>query len=259
MTGMSTESRGGWLFSLRVKLLAVLIPLMGIFLLVAMVGLNRFLHEFFHRRAEVETARLGQAVTSALQQSMLMGSQQSLSNNLADLEKTPGLRRIWIIDEKGRVAHATDRAVIGRVLDKTRDPICTVCHTAAVTPGARTFFTQDETGTPIIRYVNPIVNEKVCWGCHDSKVRLNGILLLEESTQVYQEAIRTIQRRLGATGGLTLAALVVMTFFVTTVFVERPVRRLIAGVRRAGGRGSDGADPAPRAVTNWWSWPAAST
>ena len=66
MTGMSTESRGGWLFSLRVKLLAVLIPLMGIFLLVAMVGLNRFLHEFFHRRAEVETARLGQAVTSAL-------------------------------------------------------------------------------------------------------------------------------------------------------------------------------------------------
>ena len=235
MTGMSTGSRGGWLFSLRVKLLAVLIPLMGIFLLVAMVGLNRFLHEFFHLRAEVETARLGQAVTSALQQSMLMGSQQSLSNNLADLEKTPGLRRIWIIDEKGRVAHATDRAVIGRVLDKTRDPICTVCHTAAVTPGARTFFTQDETGTPIIRYVNPIVNEKVCWGCHDSKVRLNGILLLEESTQVYQEAIRTIQRRLGATGGLTLAALVVMTFFVTTVFVERPVRRLIAGVRRAGG------------------------
>ncbi len=233
MTGMSTGSRGGWLFSLRVKLLAVLIPLMGIFLLVAMVGLNRFLHEFFHLRAEVETARLGQAVTSALQQS-LMGSQQSLSNNLADLEKTPGLRRIWIIDEKGRVAHATDRAVIGRVLDKTRDPICTVCDTAAVTPGARTFFTQDETGTPIIRYVNPIVNEKVCWGCHDSKVRLNGILLLEESTQVYQEAIRTIQRRLGATGGLTLAALVVMTFFVTSVFVERPVRRLIAGVRRAG-------------------------
>ena len=234
MSGMSTESRGGWLFSLRVKLLAVLIPLMGIFLLVAMVGLSRFLQEFFHRRAEVETARLGQAVTSALRQSMLMGSEQSLSNNLADLEKTPGLRRIWIIDEKGRVAHATDRAVIGRVLDKTRDPICTVCHTAAVTPGARTFFTEDETGTPIIRYVNPIVNEKVCWGCHDSKVRLNGILLLEESTQVYQEAIGTIQHRLGATGGITLAVLVVMTFFVTTVLVERPVRRLMAGVRQAG-------------------------
>jgi diguanylate cyclase (GGDEF)-like protein len=231
---MSTESRGGWLFSLRVKLLIVLVPLMGISLLVAMVGLSRFLQEFFHRRAEVETARLGQAVTSTLRQSMLMGSEQLLSNNLADLEKTPGVRRIWIIDKNGRVTHAADRAVIGRALDRSRDPICIACHTAGVTPGARTFFTVDETGIPIIRYVNPIVNEKVCWRCHDPKVRLNGILLLEESTQTFHEAIGTIQRRLGATGGITLAVLVVMTFFLTTVLVERPVRSLMAGVRQAG-------------------------
>jgi diguanylate cyclase (GGDEF)-like protein len=231
---MSTESRGGWLFSLGVKLLAILIPLMGISMLVAMVGLSKFLQEFFHRSAEVETARLGQAVTSALRQSMLRGSEQPLSDNLADLEKTPGLRRVWIIDKNGGVAYAAPRAMIGRVLDKSRDPICTVCHTAGVTPRARTFFTVDETGTPIIRYVNPIVNEKVCWRCHDPKARLNGILLLEESTDTLHEAIGTIQRRLGATGGLTLAVLVVMTFFLTTVLVERPVRCLMAGVRQAG-------------------------
>jgi len=124
--------------------------------------------------------------------------------------------------------------MIGRVLDKSQDPICTVCHTGGVPPEARTLFTRDETGTPIIRYVNPIENEKVCWRCHDPKVRLNGILLLEESTQTIHEAIGTIQRRLGATGGITLVVLIVMTFLVTTVFVERPVRRLIAGVRQAG-------------------------
>jgi len=133
---MSTETRGGWLFSLRIKLLAILIPLMGICMLVAMAGLSRFLQEFFHRSQEVETAQLGQAVTSALRQSMLRGSEHPLSDNLADLEKTPGLRRVWIIDKNGRVAHATDRAVIGRVLDKSRDPICTVCHTGGVTTGA---------------------------------------------------------------------------------------------------------------------------
>lgn len=231
---MSTESRGGWLFSLRVKLLGVLIPLMAISMLVAMVGLGKSLQEVFHRSAEVETARLGQALTSALRQSMLRGSEQPLSDELADLEKTPGLRRVWIIDKNGRVAHAAPRAMIGRVLDKSRDPICTVCHTAGVTPGARTFFTVDETGTPIIRYVSPIVNEKACWRCHDPKARLNGILLLEESTQTFHEAIGTIQRRLSATGGLTLALLVVMTFFLTTVLVERPVRCLMAGVRQAG-------------------------
>ena len=168
---MATESRGSWIFSLRVKLVAVLIPLMGISMLVAMVGLSQFLRQFFHRRTEVETARLGQAVKAVLRQSMLRAPYQALSDNLADLEKTPGLRRVWIIDRTGRVAHAADRAMIGRVLDKSRDPVCTVCHTDGVSPEARTFFTRDETGTPILRHVNPIVNEKACWGCHDSKVR----------------------------------------------------------------------------------------
>jgi diguanylate cyclase (GGDEF)-like protein len=92
----------------------------------------------------------------------------------------------------------------------------------------------DETGTPIIRCVNPIVNEKVCWKCHDAKARLNGILLIEESTQTFREALGTIEGRLRATGGLTLAVLAVMTFFLTTVLVEQPVRRLTAGVRQVG-------------------------
>jgi len=203
-------------------------------MLVAMVGLSQFLQQFFHRRAEVETARLGQAIKAVLRQSMLRAPSQALSDNLADLEKTPDLRRVWIIDRTGRVAHATDRAMIGRALDKSRNPVCTVCHTGGVSPEARTFFTQDETGAPILRHVNPIVNEKACWGCHDPKVRLNGILLLEESTQTFHEAIGTIQRRLGATGGITLVVLCFMTFFVTTVLVERPVRSLMAGVRQVG-------------------------
>src|SRR5208337_4874721 len=101
---MPNESRGSWILSLRVKLVAVLIPLMGISMVAAMLGLSIFLQEFFQRRAEVETSRLGQAVKSALRQSMLRAPDQLLSDNLADLEKTPGLRRVWIIDKEGRVA-----------------------------------------------------------------------------------------------------------------------------------------------------------
>jgi diguanylate cyclase (GGDEF)-like protein len=78
------------------------------------------------------------------------------------------------------------------------------------------------------------LNDKVCWECHDPKIRLNGILLLEESTQPFQGALWTIQRRLGATGGITLAVLALITLLVTTVLVQRPVGRLMAGVRQLG-------------------------
>jgi len=207
---------------------------MTVCLLVAIVGLEKYLKEFFQRRAELETARLGQTVELALRQSMLRKPDLALSTTLADVQQTPGILRVWVIDKNGRVACAADHAVIGRVLDKTQNSICRVCHADRVFPGARTVFTQDEAGTPILRYVRPIANEKACWGCHDSKIRLNGILLLDESTQPYQAALWTIQRRLSATGGITLAVLVLITLLVTTVLVERPVGRLMAGVRQLG-------------------------
>lgn len=229
-----SNTRGGWLFSLRMKLVAVLIPLTVLSMLVAMVGLGKFLHEFFQRRAELETAQLGRAVELALRQSMLRTPDLALRETLADVERTPGVRRVWVIDKNGRVAHAADRAMIGRALDKKKDAVCNVCHSDGVVPEARTLFTRDEAGTPILRHVRPIANENACWGCHDSNIRLNGILLLEQSTQSFSGALHTIQRRLGATGGITLAILAIMTVLVTTVLVERPVNRLMAGVRQLG-------------------------
>ena len=213
---MPTETRASWLFSLRVKLVAMLIPLIVICMLLAMVGLGKFLQDFFQRRAELETEQVGQAVKAALRQSMLRRPVLSFSDALADVQKAPNIRRVWIIDTTGRVAHASDRAMVGKQLDRSKDPTCTVCHANVVTPETRAFFTHDETGIPVIRHVSVIENDQACWGCHDSKVRLNGILLLDESTDTFRNALWTVERRLGATGGITLAILVAMTLLVTT-------------------------------------------
>jgi hypothetical protein len=162
---MAAKGRGGWLFSLRVKLIVVLVPLMTVCLLMAMLGLGKYLKG----RAELETDRLGQAVELALRQSMLRRSGLSLSAALADVERTPNIRRVWVIDRNGRVAQAGDPAKIGLVLDKSKDAICTVCHAGRVVAEARTFFTQDDAGTPILRHVRPIANDKACWECHDPR------------------------------------------------------------------------------------------
>ena len=161
---MPTKTRASWLFSLRVKLVAVLIPLIVISMLLAMVGLGNFLQGFFQRRAELETEQVGQAVKAALRQSMLRRPVVSFSDELADVQKTPNILRVWIIDKTGRVAHASDRASIGEQLDRSKDPTCTVCYANVVTPEARSFFTRDETGIPIIRHVSVIENDRACWG-----------------------------------------------------------------------------------------------
>jgi diguanylate cyclase (GGDEF)-like protein len=231
---MSVESRKRWRFTLKSKLLAVLIPLMAISFLVAMLGLGKFLHEFFQRSAESQTAQLGQAIQSALRQSMLRKQELNLSETLADLAKTPPVQGIWLINKNGRVIHAADRASVGRVFDKKHDVACRACHAERITQERLTLFTQNEAGTPIIRHLRPIPNEKACWGCHAAKDRLNGVLLIEESTHTYQEALWTVERHVGVTGGITLLVLASMTLLVSTVLVDRPVRRLISGIRRLG-------------------------
>ena len=125
-----------WLYSLTVKLLAALIPLMIICLSVAMAGLGEYLEKFFARRAELETARLGRAVELALRQTMLRTPGLALGATLADVARTPDIRRVWVIDKKGRVAHATNQAMVGRVLDMNHNSICRACHTEKVAPEA---------------------------------------------------------------------------------------------------------------------------
>ena len=221
-----------WLLSLRVKLILILIPIVIASMLLAMMGLDQFLHGFFQRRAELETEQLGQAVKAALRQSMLKRPELAFNDTLADVQKNPSIRRVWIIDKSGRIAHASDHPMVGKLLDKQQHPTCTVCHSGPATPDSRTFFTRDETGVPIIRHISRIENDAACWECHDSKTRLNGVLLLEESTATFETALWTVQRRLAGTGAITLVVLVTAIFLVTTMLVDRPVRRLMAGVRQ---------------------------
>ena len=145
---MAAETGRNLLYSLRVKLIAVLLPLMTVCLLAAMLGLGKYLTEFFQRRAELETARLGQAIEMALRQSMLRKPELALSATLADVERTASIRRVWIIDKNGRVAHAADPPMIGRVLDMTRNSICTVCHAGTLTAGPPPFSLGMKPGLP---------------------------------------------------------------------------------------------------------------
>ena len=128
MENMDSQPRRRCRFPLRMKLVAVLIPLMVISMAVAMWGLNDFLKEFFQRRAELETARLGQVVELALRQAMLRTPDLALNATLADVGQTSSIRRVWVIDKNGRIAHASEQGVTGQVLNKAQDSICKVCH-----------------------------------------------------------------------------------------------------------------------------------
>lgn len=227
-------SRTGWSASLRFRLLALLALVQVLFLVAVLLGLNTFLRDLFERTAATETAELGRVIKSALRQQMMKAPELTVDHTLNDLRDVDGIRKILIVDKNGRVAHATDPKQVGTVLDKHREETCAVCHATAETPQAHTWFARDGGGISVIRHVETIANDGQCRQCHGETARLNGVVVLEKSTDVFRMALATVRQRLLGTGALTLILLIASTLVLTTVLVVRPVRLLVRGAQRLG-------------------------
>jgi diguanylate cyclase (GGDEF)-like protein len=223
-----------WTATLAVRFFVILGLLHVVFLGGAFLGLDAFLERLFEDTARAEAADMGRVIKSALRQQMMRAPEQTVDATLADLAANGSVRGIWIVDKKGRVAHATDRRVVGMVLDRHRDATCAACHSTPSAAQARTWFAAGANGQPVIRHVETIENDGACRQCHDPAARLNGVVVVERSTGVFHLALSTIRRRLVGTAGLTMTALLAATLLLARAQVVRPVGRLLAGVRRFG-------------------------
>jgi diguanylate cyclase (GGDEF)-like protein len=230
---MPTPSRPAWFHSIGVKLLLALAVIQVVFLSAALLDLNAFLDRLFEDAAETRAADLGRLVRSALRQEMIREPVLGVAQVLSDIRRDTTIHRVWIIDKNGRIAHATDASIVGTVIER-RDPTCVACHGGASLRREHTWFTLDDRMTPVVRHVETIPNEAECIQCHDAGVRVNGIVLVEESTERFQQALVTVSRRLLGTGVLTFAAVLGGALLAMSLFVVRPVKRLLAGVKRLG-------------------------
>ena len=231
---MDASQKTHWSASLAFRLLLALTVIQVGFTAAELLGLTHFLDGFLEKEATSEAAQLGTVIRQATRQQMLGADGGGMQATMDDLGKVQSLVRVLIIDKRGRVAHATDRLLIGKTFDRNRDAECVVCHTATGVKPASTSIAVTEAAGPLIRRAEVIPNEPACARCHSSGAAINGVILVDRSTAAYLRARQTINTRVTLTGAAMLAALVAVTLFATAVLVVRPVHRLAAVVRRMG-------------------------
>jgi len=223
-----------WVFSLRTRLLLVLIPIVGLATLVSLAGLDAVLQRVFRQQMEGQMTALGEALKAALQQQMLRMTDDLLELTLTDAGDSGEIRRLLIVAPSGRVAHAFPRSERGRVFDKTRDAPCRDCHDGGKPATALTSLTKDASGIAVFRMATKLRNQPRCQGCHGAAARFNGILLVERDASAAIAAPATAGHRLLTTWAVTLLVLALALLGVTTRYVHHPLQRLIAGARRIG-------------------------
>jgi two-component system, NtrC family, sensor kinase len=226
--------------NLTVKLVVYLVAGMGI-----VFGLIGWQHTLLHRRDLEErtfasTDRISETIKRSARYSMLSNHRDEVYHIITTIGAQPGIGRIRIYNEQGRISFSTDEREVGTFVDKKVEA-CVSCHaqeqplTRLNRPDRLRIF-HNEKGERLAGLINPIENEPGCWNAechaHPANQQVLGVLDVTVPLASLDETIRHGARRMvgDTVVGISVVSLLagVLTWFV----VQKPVTRLVRGTRR---------------------------
>jgi two-component system NtrC family sensor kinase len=192
---------------------------------------------------ELSADRITDVIVRSTHYEMLQNDRAALHNRIDDMGSGPGIERLRLFNNEGLITYSTDRAEIGRVVDKTAEQ-CNKCHAgspplAQLNQRERARRFTDPQGRPVLAVMRPIDNRPECWTAqchvHQANQRVLGVIDADLSLEAVEQQIRQHQ------ANLTWFLLAAIAFGCTAavgfmwIVVYRPVKELIDGTRRVAG------------------------
>jgi two-component system NtrC family sensor kinase len=226
--------------SLSVKLVIYLVAGLGI-----VFGLIGWQHTRLHRqdleeRTFASTDRISETIKRSARYSMLNNHRDEVYHIITTIGAQPGIGRIRIYNEQGRISFSTDEHEVGTFVDKKVEA-CVSCHaseqplTRLNRPDRLRIF-RNEKGERLAGLINPIENEPSCWNAechaHPASQQVLGVLDVTVPLASLDETIeRGAERMVGDTvAGISVVSL--LAGVLTWLVVQKPVTRLVRGTQR---------------------------
>ncbi|MBI2955867.1 MAG: HAMP domain-containing protein [Acidobacteria bacterium] len=196
------------------------------------------------RQAEEMVLQSADRISDVIQRStryhMLRNDREALYHVVDTIGREPGIRRVRIFNEEGRISYSTHAAEVGSLVDK-RAEACFACHAQAEPltrldrpDRARIFF--DARGERVLGVIRPIENEPVCSNAachaHPPERRVLGVLDTDLSLATVDAQLAQHQGQLSrfTVGAMALMSLVSVLF--VWFVVHRPVKELTTGTQK---------------------------
>ncbi len=173
--------------------------------IVAMILIALLVRNSLIEDSAEKTQELGDTIQANLRTLMLKRDPNVIQDTIDQIGKNnDSIVRAFILDKHGRIVYSSNRAEIGRVLDRFTEPSCHGCHRNIETaPSEHTLIIKSD-GVKAQRNVKVIFNEKTCHGCHASSDRINGKLIIDRSLKRTETLISSIELIIFGTGGVCL-------------------------------------------------------
>jgi signal transduction histidine kinase len=220
--------------SVQWRILVRLLPLLALIFIGFLFWLGRHLTESLHSVNLELAKRSNEAVVFAVQATMLTESEHDVWDRLAERIPHRETAQIDVINTQGHVLLSTDpdmsRSI--RALDR---PPCNACHENGIAqPAIETTTLRESNGQSFQVFAAPLANSEECQTCHRQDGQKLGMVLVHQSLQPIQARVRSVQLALAAVGGLVLLVTMLSTRVLLGRYLNRPLKRLVAGAKAIG-------------------------
>ncbi len=233
-------TRGGWLrltFTLSTKLNILLLGAM-----IVIFALLGYLNVRLHRQhLEQNTLLSAERVSDIIKQSttdyMLRNDREGLHHSIKMMASEPGMEKIRIFDQDGRITYTTDSAEQNHVVDKTAEA-CYACHAqsqplARLNRPDRFRIYRNVTGARVLGIITPIENQTACSNAachaHPAEQQILGVLDTNLSLAKADVQVAESSRRMLVYTGCALLLIALLSWFSIWRVVGHPVKALKRG------------------------------
>ena len=194
-----------WIYSLKKKMLAGLSGILAVSVAVAMILIALLARNSLIDDSAEKTQELGDTIQANLRTLMLKRDPDVIQDTMDQIGTKKGsIVRAFILDKAGRIVYSSDKAEIGKVLNRLTERSCRGCHmNLDRAPSQRTLIVKSD-GIKVQRNVKVIFNEKACHGCHAPSDRINGKLIIDRSLKRTETLISSIELIIFGSGGVCL-------------------------------------------------------
>ena len=232
---MSTRSFN---LSLRLTLCLVAVLLL-IFVLLArqIVYLHR---QHLEESVFASADRISDTIKRSTRYSMLQNHRDEVYHIISTIGAEPGIGKIRIYNENGRISYSTDPQEVGSFVDKQAEA-CTACHFQGeplrrLKRPDRMRIYNASGGQRNLGLINPIENESSCTNAdchaHSPEKQVLGVLDVTLSMAKVDEAIAEGTRKVVASFILAILAVPLLIGTPIWLMVYRPVKQLTLGTKR---------------------------
>ncbi|MGC2371847.1 MAG: histidine kinase dimerization/phospho-acceptor domain-containing protein, partial [Candidatus Sulfotelmatobacter sp.] len=224
-------------YSISTKLIGSLLAVMLV--IFALLGyLNIRLHRQHLEAATLASAeRVSDVIRRSATYYMLRNDREGLYHTIQTMADEPGMVKVRILDQEGRVSYSTDASEVNRILDKTAEA-CYGCHNQSrpltrLNRPDRFRIYRINRGPRVMGIITPIENQLNCSNAschvHPASQQVLGVLDINLSLATADAQIAVSSARtLAYTVGAILLVAILSWLFVWRV-VARPINALKHG------------------------------